>query len=37
MFVDATVVRVVLVPSTMEFLGRANRWLPRWADRVLPQ
>jgi RND superfamily putative drug exporter len=27
---DATVVRVVLVPATMELLGRANWWLPRW-------
>jgi RND superfamily putative drug exporter len=35
-FVDATIVRMVLVPSTMELLGRANWWLPRWVDRVLP-
>jgi putative drug exporter of the RND superfamily len=33
---DATVVRLVLVPSTMFLLGRANWWLPRWLDRVLP-
>jgi RND superfamily putative drug exporter len=36
-FVDATVVRMVLVPATMTLLGRANWWLPRWLDRVLPQ
>ncbi|WP_181791919.1 MMPL family transporter, partial [Streptomyces phytophilus] len=30
---DATVVRMVLVPATMTLLGRANWWLPRWADR----
>jgi RND superfamily putative drug exporter len=36
-FVDATIVRMVLVPSTMELLGKANWWLPRWLDRVLPR
>jgi RND superfamily putative drug exporter len=35
-FVDATVVRLVLVPATMELLGKANWWLPRWLDRTLP-
>jgi RND superfamily putative drug exporter len=35
-FVDATVVRLVLVPSTMELLGDRNWWLPRWLDRLLP-
>jgi len=34
--VDATVVRMVLVPATMNLLGRANWWLPPWLDRVLP-
>jgi putative drug exporter of the RND superfamily len=34
--VDATLVRMVLVPSVMQVLGRANWWLPRWADRHLP-
>ncbi len=34
--VDATVVRMVLVPATMELLGDRNWWLPRWLDRVLP-
>ncbi|MER6785728.1 MMPL family transporter [Streptomyces sp. NPDC000658] len=33
---DATVVRGILVPSTMVLLGRANWWLPAWLDRVLP-
>ena len=36
-FVDATVVRLVLVPAVMELLGAANWWLPRWLDRMLPQ
>jgi uncharacterized membrane protein YdfJ with MMPL/SSD domain len=35
--VDATVVRMVLVPAIMELLGRANWWLPGWLDRILPQ
>jgi putative drug exporter of the RND superfamily len=35
--VDATVVRMVLVPSTMELLGDRNWWMPRWLDRVLPR
>jgi RND superfamily putative drug exporter len=33
---DATVVRMVLVPALMELLGGANWWLPRWLARVLP-
>ncbi len=35
-FVDATVVRSVLVPATMELLGKANWWFPRWLDRLVP-
>lgn len=35
--IDATVVRLILVPSTMHLLGRANWWLPRWLDRLLPR
>src|SRR5215471_15348969 len=34
---DATVVRLVLVPATMELLGDRNWWLPPWLDRWLPQ
>ncbi|MFJ7301099.1 MMPL family transporter [Streptomyces sp. NPDC099088] len=34
---DATVVRLVLVPSLMFLMGRANWWLPRRLDRVLPR
>jgi RND superfamily putative drug exporter len=34
--IDATIVRMVLVPATMTLLGRANWWLPAWLDRVLP-
>src|SRR5690606_15870312 len=35
--IDATLVRLVLVPATMELLGKANWWLPRWLQRVLPE
>ena len=34
--VDATIVRMVLVPATMALLGKANWWLPAWLDRILP-
>ncbi|WP_193612458.1 MMPL family transporter [Nocardioides lijunqiniae] len=33
---DATVVRMVLVPATMTMLGHRSWWLPRWLDRLLP-
>ncbi len=35
-FVDATIVRMMLVPATMELAGRWNWWLPAWLDRILP-
>jgi RND superfamily putative drug exporter len=35
--VDATVVRLILVPATMTLFGRANWWLPGWLDRLLPR
>ncbi len=34
--VDATIVRMVLVPSTMALVGDANWWLPKWLDKILP-
>lgn len=34
--IDATIVRLVLVPATMTLLGKANWWLPGWLDRALP-
>ena len=36
-FVDATVVRMILVPATMELLGARNWWIPKWLDKVLPR
>jgi RND superfamily putative drug exporter len=35
-FLDATIVRLILVPATMELLGDRNWWLPRWLARSLP-
>jgi RND superfamily putative drug exporter len=35
--VDATIVRLLLVPATMELLGDRNWWLPNWLDRILPR
>jgi RND superfamily putative drug exporter len=36
-FVDAYIIRTVLVPAVMHLLGRANWWLPAWLDRILPR
>jgi putative drug exporter of the RND superfamily len=35
--VDATIIRMVLVPAVMQVLGRANWWMPRWLDRIVPR
>jgi uncharacterized membrane protein YdfJ with MMPL/SSD domain len=35
-FIDATLVRMVLVPATMELLGDRNWWYPGWLDRITP-
>jgi RND superfamily putative drug exporter len=35
-FIDATVVRLVLVPAAMELMGNANWWAPSWLVRILP-
>jgi RND superfamily putative drug exporter len=34
--IDATVVRMLLLPATMQLLGDRNWWLPGWLDRLLP-
>jgi RND superfamily putative drug exporter len=36
-FLDATVVRMVLVPAVMSLLGPRNWWIPNWLERVLPE
>jgi RND superfamily putative drug exporter len=34
---DATLVRMVLVPATMALLGDRNWWIPSWLDRLVPR
>jgi RND superfamily putative drug exporter len=34
---DATVVRMVLVPAVMQLLGKWNWWIPNWLERILPR
>jgi RND superfamily putative drug exporter len=36
-FLDATIVRLVLVPAVMQLLGSRNWWIPDWLERVLPR
>ena len=36
-FLDATVVRMVLVPAVMQLLGARNWWIPAWLERALPR
>jgi RND superfamily putative drug exporter len=36
-FLDATVVRMVLVPAVMSLLGKWNWWIPSWLERRLPR
>ena len=35
-FIDATIVRLILVPSAMELMGKMNWWAPEWLIRILP-
>jgi Lipocalin-like domain len=34
--VDATIVRMILVPAVMQLLGDRTWWIPRWLDRLIP-
>ena len=36
-FLDATVVRMVLVPGVMQLMGKYNWWIPEWLERILPR
>src|SRR4051812_15701475 len=36
-FLDAPLVRMVLVPAVMQLLGRRNWWIPEWLERRLPR
>jgi len=35
-FLDATIIRIIMVPATMRLMGKWNWWLPRWLDDMLP-
>ena len=34
--IDASVIRMILVPAVMSLLGRHAWWMPRWLDRITP-
>jgi RND superfamily putative drug exporter len=36
-FIDAFILRTVLVPSLMHLFGRANWWFPKWLDKITPR
>jgi RND superfamily putative drug exporter len=36
-FLDATVIRLILVPAVMEIAGKWNWWIPNWLERILPR
>ncbi len=36
-FLDATLVRMVLVPAVMQLLGKRNWWIPNWLEKILPR
>jgi RND superfamily putative drug exporter len=36
-FLDATIVRMVLVPAVMQLLGDRNWWIPNWLEKILPR
>ena len=35
--VDATVARIIILPSAMRLLGHWNFWIPKWLDKILPK
>jgi RND superfamily putative drug exporter len=35
-FVDAFIVRLLIVPAVMALLGKSAWWLPKWLDRIVP-
>ena len=34
--IDASIIRMILVPAVMSLLGRHAWWIPRWLDRIMP-
>src|SRR5689334_6569482 len=35
--IDASIIRLVVVPASMFLIGRLNWWMPGWLDRVMPR
>ena len=35
-FIDATIIRMILVPATMDLAGKANWWFPKWLGKLIP-
>lgn len=36
-FIDAFIVRLIIVPIVMSYMGNAAWWLPKWLDKILPK
>ena len=36
-FLDATLIRIILVPAAMQLMGHWNWWFPSWLDRIVPR
>jgi RND superfamily putative drug exporter len=36
-FIDAFVLRTVLVPALMHIFGKSNWWFPKWLDKITPK
>jgi len=34
--IDAFIIRTVLVPALMHYFGKANWWMPKWLDKIVP-
>ena len=35
--IDASIIRLVVVPASMFLIGRLNWWMPGWLDRIMPR
>ena len=36
-FIDAFIVRLIIVPVVMSYMGKSAWWLPKWLDKILPR
>jgi hypothetical protein len=36
-FLDSTIVRIIMVPATMRLMGATNWWMPDWLKRIVPE